>query len=160
MAAEFNAELDSVIRSAFQAQGVRLDPNAKTSEIAEQLQSKYQITASVDHGALKLEQNGLTISNGTALKALTEREPQHFILNGGQVRSLSDFKTTEQKVEHIRQHGLDSFSKLVTAPNLRPGIVAPREMSRADWSNLTRSEKSAAIALDPQIVSIVMSKKA
>jgi hypothetical protein len=59
----------------------------------------------------------------------------------------------------IASQGLEKFTEVVASPNLRPGVVPSREMSRADWKNLTTAEKSAAISADPDIVAIVMSRR-
>ena len=161
---EFDLKLDAAIRSAFAQSGVRLAPEAKTSEIVEQL-AEYGVSASVDNGALSLSQNGSIISNGTAVAGFVKQRPEHFVIDGGQARSLADFRpadTTEgkkQRVEFIREHGGEKFAQLVNAPNLRPGVVANREISKADWNNLTTREKSAAITADPEIVSIIHGRK-
>jgi hypothetical protein len=161
----FDRELDSAIRGAFAAQGVRLAPEAKTSQIAEQLKA-FGITSAVDAGVLRLEQHGAVISTGQALKAFTEKHAEHFVLPGGQVRSAADLRPANtpegirQRTEMIASQGYDKFVSVVAAPHLRPGVVASREMSKRDWFNLTPAEKSAAIEQDPDIVGIVMAKKA
>lgn len=161
---EFNLELDTAIRNAFAASGVRIAPEAKTSEIAAKL-TEYQMTPTVDGGLLAITQHGAPISVGTALAAFVAKHPENFILPGGQVRSLADLRPADtdegrkQRVELIRAKGLDEFNRIVNAPNLRSGVVANREMNKADWKNLTTREKSAAIAADPEIVSIIHSRK-
>jgi hypothetical protein len=161
----FDKELDGAIRAAFAASGVRLAPDAKTTEIAEQLQSAHGVSASVDAGVLKLEQNGTVASTGSVLKAFTDQHKEHFIVPGGQVRSLADLRPANtpegrrQRSEMIASQGLEKFTEVVASPNLRPGVVPSREMSRADWKNLTTAEKSAAISADPDIVAIVMSRR-
>jgi hypothetical protein len=81
------------------------------------------------------------------------------------VRSLADLRPAntdegkKQRVELIRERGLDAFNQIVNSPALRPGVVANREMSKADWKNLTTREKSAAINLDPEIVSVIHGRK-
>ena len=96
------------------------------------------MTVGTDSGMLKLEQNGAVVSTGTVLKAFTEKQPEHFILHGGAVRSvpqLQPHNTPEgqrQRAELIASRGLAAFESVVNTPNMRPGVVASREMSKAD----------------------------
>ncbi len=161
---EFDLQMDTAIRNAFAASGVRIAPEAKTSEIAAKL-TEYQMTPSVDGGLLAITQHGAPISVGTALAAFVGKHPENFILPGSQVRSLADLRPAnteegrKQRVELIKTQGLEAFGKIVTSPNLRPGVTANREMSKADWQNLTTREKSAAITADPEIVSVIHGRR-
>lgn len=160
----FDRNTDAALRSAFAQLGVRIAPGAKTSEMIPQLEA-FQMKVSTDEGLLVIRQHDQIISTGTALKAFTGKHPEHFVLPGGQVRSKDQLLPNDckegirQRVEMIREQGLDGFSKIITNQSLRPGVVASREMSRADWANLTVSEKVAAINADPQIASIIMAQK-
>jgi hypothetical protein len=162
---EFDREKDSALRNAFAQLGVRVAPEAKTSEMVTQLKEQFQIEACVDAGVLTLRQNGAIISTGTALRAFTEKAPQHFVLAGGLVRSAADLRDagtpegTRQRVELIKARGLKGFTDVIAAPQLRPGVVASREMSKADWMNLTTHEKVEALKADQQIAAIVMAKR-
>jgi hypothetical protein len=161
---DFNREQDAALRSAFAQLGVRIAPDAKTSEMIPQLEA-FQMTATVDQGVLTISQHGAVISTGTALKAFTGKHPEHFVLPGGQVRSKADLQPANtpegvrQRTELIREQGYDSFAKIISNASLRPGVVASREMSRSDWMNLTTSEKTAAVSSDPGIVAHVMAKR-
>lgn len=162
--AEFNPATDAALRGAFNQLGVRLAPDAKTSEMVDQLE-QYQMTCSVDNGMLAISQHGAVVSTGTALRAFVGKFPQHFILPGGEVRSRDQLapqgtpEGNKQRAELIAKVGYDGFRKIISNETLRPGVVANREMSRADWKNLTIAEKVAAVSADPGIVGHIMSKR-
>jgi hypothetical protein len=161
---EFDLKLDAAIRGAFAQAGIRMGPGAKTSDIVDQF-AQFGVTPEVDNGVLVLMQNGAPARTGTALTAFVGKFPDHFVVPGAQVRSVKDLQPAntpegiKQRVELIREQGGEQFAKIVNGPALRSGVIANREMSRTDWQNLTRAEKTAAIAADPEIVEIVHSRR-
>lgn len=133
------ARIDSVLRRAFSEASVRLRPDAKVTDIVEALKL-MGIAVEVQDGVLVLQQGATSFNTSLALRNFAKR-PEHekfFVQEGAHPSQWS----TERKIEFLRTHSDEEFRNLLQTPVLNAGIrTMDPNMSRKDYSNLTRAEK-------------------
>ena len=134
---------DSALRRAFSDASVRLQPTTRITDIVAALET-LGVTATVEDGLLVLKQGSTEMSTNRALRYFAAR-PEHssfFVLTTADPKTW----TVGQKTEYLRTHSAEEFGRLCLQPVLDAGIkTLDANMSRADYSKLTRAEKQAFI---------------
>ena len=133
------AGVDSALRRAFSEASVRLQPEARLSELITALEA-LGIAVEITDGVLVLRQGDTMMHTALALRSLVAKpEFKKFF-----VYSTDDPKTwtLAEKQNYIRQNGADAYGKLLAKPVLDAGIkTLDPNMSKSDYLNLTTKEK-------------------
>jgi hypothetical protein len=135
------ASLDSALRRAFSEASVRLQPDALMSSVIAALEG-LGIKVEITDGILCMSQGQTQMNTALALRNFAKR-PEYaafFVLEGSHPKTW----TVERRMKYIAENGDDKYRTLWQSPVLQQGLrVLDPNMSRADYSNLTRSEKIA-----------------
>lgn len=136
--------IDSALRRGFSEASVRLQPEAKISDIVTGL-STLGVTVTVEDGLLTLRQGDTEMVPAKALRTLTTKpEFQKFFVVDGQHPSTWSTRT---KIEYLRTHSDDDFRRLIQAPVLEAGVrVLDPNMEKSAYLALTRKEKMQFIS--------------
>jgi len=100
------------------------------------------ITATIEDSVLVLRQGETNFNTSLALRNFSKRpEYKDFFVQEGQHPSTW---SQEQKIAYLRNHSEEEYRRLIQSPVLEAGIkTMDPNMSRKDYSNLTRAEKIA-----------------
>jgi hypothetical protein len=136
-----SASVDSALRRAFSEASVRLQPDCKMTDVIDALKA-MGIGVEVQDGVLVLQQGSTSFNTSLALRNFSKR-PENvafFVVDGAHPSQWSK----ERKIEYLRTHTDEQYRALIQSPVLDAGVkTMDPNMSRADYSNLTRSEKIA-----------------
>jgi hypothetical protein len=137
-----SAAIDSALRRAFSDSSVRLQPEARTTDIIGALET-LGIACTVEDGLLLMRQGSTEMNTNRALRSFAARPEfaKFFVL------STEDPKTwtREQKTEYLRTHSPEEFGRLCSKPIVATVRVLDANMSRADYANLSVAEKISFI---------------
>jgi len=134
-----SAAVDTALRKGFSEASVRLKPDTKISDIVKALEA-LGLTVAIQDGTLVMSQGSTTMHTTLALRSLTAKPEfaPFFVLETLDPKTW----TNARKMAYVTEHGSDAFGKLCSQPVVEAGIkVLDANMGRADYSNLTRSEK-------------------
>lgn len=137
------AGVDSAMRRGFSEASVRLQPEAKISEIITAL-GTLGVTAAVEDGLLILRQDTTELHTHKALRSFAARPEfaKFFVLSSDDPKTW----TVAEKTKFIRQFGADAYGKRCAAPVLEAGIrTLDPNMSRTEYLKLTTRERIAFI---------------
>lgn len=135
------ASVDSALRRAFSEASVRLQPTAMMSSLIAALQG-LGIELSIQDNVLVMRQGQTEFNTSLALRNFSRRPEfaSFFVLENDHPKTW----TLEHKMKYIAEHGDEKYRTLWQSPVLESGIrTMDPNMSRADYSNLTRQEKIA-----------------
>lgn len=136
-----SASVDSALRRAFSEASVRLQPDALMSSLIAALQG-MGIEVTIQDNVLVMRQGATEFNTSLALRNFSKR-PENaafFVLENDHPSTW----TPEHKMKYIAENGDDKYRTLWQSPVLEAGIrTMDPNMSRKDYSNLTRQEKIA-----------------
>lgn len=135
------ASVDSALRRAFSEASVRLQPDALMSSLIAALEG-LGIKVEITDGILCMSQGQTQMNTALALRNFSKRPEyaQFFVLENDHPKTW----TVQRRMKYIAENGDAKYRALWQAPALEAGIkVLDPNMSRADYSNLTRQEKIA-----------------
>lgn len=139
-----SAAIDSALRRGFSEASVRLQPDTRMTDVIAAL-GTIGVTVEVQDGVLVLAQGSTMMNTALALRNFAAR-PEHtkfFVQHNNDPRKW----TLKEKAEYLNDHTVDEYQRLCTGPVLDAGIkTLDANMSRADYAQLTRAEKSAFIS--------------
>jgi uncharacterized protein YfaS (alpha-2-macroglobulin family) len=153
-----SASVDSALRRAFSEASVRLQSDALMSSLIAALEG-LGIKVEITDGILCLSQGATQMNTSLALRNFSKR-PEHaafFVIDGAHPSQWSK----ERKIEYLKAHTDEQYRALIQSPVLDAGVkTMDPNMSRADYSNLTRSEKIAFLReFGSDAASRIMQKK-
>jgi hypothetical protein len=152
------AQIDSALRRGFSEASVRVHPDTKMTDIVAAL-ATMDIVTEIQDDTLVLRQDRTMMHTVLALRNFA-KQPEHaafFVQDGAHPSTWS----TAKKIEYLSTHSDDEYRALIQSPVLEAGVrVLDPNMSKADYLNLTRLEKTRFISeYGPDAVSRVMGKK-
>ena len=153
-----SATVDSALRRAFSEASVRLQPDALMSSLIAALEG-LGIKVEITDGVLCLSQGQTQMNTSLALRNFSKR-PENvafFVIDGAHPSQWSK----ERKIEYLSTHTDEQYRALIQSPVLDAGVrTMDPNMSRKDYSNLTRSEKIAFLReFGSDAASRIMQKK-
>ena len=150
--------VDSALRRAFSEASIRIHPDTRMTDVIESL-TALGIAVTIQDGVLVLSQDTTTFNTSLALRnfAYKPGNEQYFILETHDPKSW----TNERKIAFLKTHTVEEYGRLCSQPVIEAGIrVLDANMSRADYENLTRTEKVAFISeFGADAVSRILRKK-
>ena len=140
-----SSELDRLLRKSFSDAGVRLTPDAQSTEIVSRLNA-IGVSVEIESGVLSLKDanDGRQFNTSLALRGLsTKPDTGHLFITDNS--NPKDW-TVSQRVAFINAHGADAWGRKVNGTTLQPGVrVLDRNMTKKEYLSLTRAERIAFI---------------